>query len=679
MAVDPVCGMYVSEGSRIYSDRDGMRYYFCSEGCKDKFDEPDAESSGLKLKLMVAWPFSTAVMVVDYLIFFPFKNFVLLLLVLPVQFYAGLDFYKGAYAAIKNRMGNMDLLISLGTLTAFFFSIVITFDPGLFPVTYTYFDASAFIITLILTGSYIESITKKRANSSANALLSLLPDKVHLITDGTSRDIPMEGLLPGNIIQVRPGENVPADGTVVDGSSEIDESMLTGESEPVLKKPGSSVTSGTLNINGILSVKVIETGKNSTVNKIYSMIQMASMGRAKIQKISDTFSSYFVPIVLIAATSSALFWYFYLMSLSNPLYAVVSILVFVSVVVIACPCAIGLAAPITLLISSNESSRNGILIKNSSSMDRLSKINTVIFDKTGTITDNSPRIVNFATYSDRELAISLLYSLESGSNHPIALAILDYLKDMKPDNLEIDEYREIPGSGLSGRYMGKTIEARRNGDHISLIMGGRVLISLNVEHDLRTGIEKNIRNLMKNKIRVMIVTGDTQKNTSNIASVLGIKEYYCSIKPEGKAEIVKKEQEKGNYVMFVGDGINDTVAMETADVGVAMSSGSDIARASGDIILLNNDLKNIMSSILIGKYTIKKIKQNIGWAIGYNAALIPVAAGVLVPLLGLGIYYVLPIFAALAMGLSSTTVVLNSMRLGKHMERGIEAWLFWTI
>lgn len=671
MPTDPVCGMYVSEDSKIYSDRDGTRYYFCSQGCKDKFDEPDNESKNLKFKLMVAWPFSIAIMVIDYLFIFPYKNFALLILVLPVQFYVGLDFYKGAYAALKNRMGNMDLLISLGTLTAFFFSLAITFKPYLFPVHYTYYDASAFIITLIMTGSYIESLTKKKANSSANALLSLIPDHVHIINNGNVEDMPVDKMVPGNIIQVRPGENIPADGIVVDGTSEVDESMLTGESNPSLKKAGSAVTAGTLNINGIIVAKVTAAGRNSTVSKIYSLIQMASMGRAKIQKIADIFSSYFVPVVLIAAASSAIFWYFYLRSVSNPLYFIISILVFVSVVVIACPCAIGLAAPITLLISSNESSNKGIVIKNSSSIDRLSKIDTVIFDKTGTITENKPEVVNFNA-SDK-LAISLLYSMESGSNHPIAQAIVEYLKDMHPEKLAIDDFKEIPGTGVSGKYNGKAVEVRNVAGHISLLVNGIEFASLNANHKIRKGVEKDIKTLIKNNINVLIVTGDTEENTAGLARKLGIKEYYCSVKPEGKAKIVMEQQKKGRYVLFAGDGINDTIAMETADVGVAMGSGSDIATATGDIILLNNDLKNIMGSILIGKYTIKKIKQNVGWAIGYNSALIPVAAGILVPLLGLGIYYVLPIFAALAMGLSSTTVVLNSLRLKKHIEIGLNA------
>ncbi|MCL4453609.1 heavy metal translocating P-type ATPase [Ferroplasma sp.] len=672
MAVDPVCGMYVSEDSAIYSDRDGVRYYFCSQGCKDKFDKPDEESGALKTKLFIAWPFSLAVIFIDYLLVFPFKNFVLLILALPVQFYVGLDFYRGAYEAIKDKMGNMDLLITLGTLTAFFFSLTVTVDPHIFPVSYTYYDASVFIITLILTGSYIESLTKKKANSSATTLLSLLPDKVHVLKNGETVDMPIESMVPGDIIQVRPGENIPADGIVVDGSSEVDESMVTGEGEPVLKNKDSAVISGTVNLNGLITISVKETGNNSTVNKIYSMIQMASMGRAKIQKISDIFSSYFVPIVLVAAGSSAIFWYFYLRSLGNPLYSIIAVLVFVSVVVIACPCAIGLAAPITLLISSNASSRDGILIKNSSSMDRLSKIDTVIFDKTGTITDNTLKVTKFSIHGDEHLAVSLLYSIESLSNHPVAVAICSYLKDRNPEKIEIKEFREIPGTGVSGIYNSTGLEAKRSEGHISLFLDGKEMASLEIDHSMRKGIEEDVKNLIRNHIKVMIVTGDTEENTSGIAGKLGITEYYCSMKPDMKADIVKKEQEAGRYVMFVGDGINDTVAMKTADVGVAMASGSDIASATGDIILLNNDLKNILRSIYIGKYTIKKIKQNIGWAIGYNSALIPVAAGVLVPLLGLGIYYVLPIFAALAMGLSSTTVVLNSLRLRTRLSRNID-------
>lgn len=305
-------------------------------------------------------------------------------------------------------------------------------------------------------------------------------------------------------------------------------------------------------------------------------------------------------------------------------------------------------------------------------MDRLSKIDTVIFDKTGTITDNTPKVTEFNTEGDESLAVSLLYSIESLSNHPVAVAIKTYFQKKNPEKLEIRDFAEIPGTGVTGTYTGKQVEVRRAGDHISLLLDGKELASLQIMHSMRKGIEKDVANLKRNKIKVMIVTGDTLGNTVKIADELGITEYYCSMKPNSKADIVKKEQGNGRYVMFVGDGINDTVAMKTADVGVAMASGSDIAGATGDIILLNNDLKNIMRSIYIGKYTIKKIKQNVGWAIGYNSALIPVAAGVLVPLLGLGIYYVLPIFAALAMGLSSTTVVLNSLRLRTRLSRNMD-------
>ncbi|MEM0139185.1 MAG: cation-translocating P-type ATPase [Ferroplasma sp.] len=671
MAVDPVCGMYVSEDTELYSDKDGKRYYFCSKGCKDKFDQPEKQTASFRIKLAVAWSFSIPVLLINYLLIFPLKDFTMFILVLPVQFYSGMEFYSGAYEAIKNRMGNMDLLITLGTLTAFIFSTIITFNSSLFPVKYTYFDASAFIITLILTGSYIESMTKKKANSAANGLLSLLPETVHISHDGIIEDIPADKMVPGSIILVRPGETIPADGDVIGGSSEVDESMITGESLPVTKIIGDHAISGTKNIDGNLYIKVMGAGKDSTVSKIYSMIQMASMGRAKIQRLSDIFSSYFVPVVLAAAASSSLFWYFYLRSVNNPLYAIIAILVFVSVVVVACPCAIGLAAPITLLISSNESSRNGILIKNSSSLDRLSKINMVIFDKTGTLTSGEPEIHEKSLTGNKKFANSLLYSMEINSNHPVARAIIKYLYGKEYDTFKIDNFKEIPGYGVTGLYDGKSVEVRRNLSHISLFFGNEELESLDIIYGIRENTANDIKNLNAHGIMAIIVTGDTEENTINIAKELGIKDYYCNIKPEGKANIVKKEQADGKFVMFVGDGINDTVAMETADVGVAMSSGSDIARESGDIILLNNDLRNVLNMIIIGKYTISKIKQNIGWAIGYNSALIPIAAGVLVPLLGLGIYYVLPIFAALAMGFSSTTVVLNSLRMRGHIHRSM--------
>ncbi len=671
MATDPVCGMYVSEDSNIYSDKDGTRYYFCSQGCKEKFDSPDIEEKSLKYKLIIAWVFSIPLLIIDYLFKFSFKNYLLFVLVLPVQLYSGSSFYKGAYQAVKNKMGNMDLLITLGTLTAFIFSIIITFDSKIFPVKYTYFDASAFIITLILTGSYIESLTKKKANSSANKLLSLLPSKVHLYYGNKIVDTKIDDIKINDKILIRPGENIPVDGKIFSGESEIDESMITGEEIPVLKKTDDNVISGTKNINGEISVIVKNYGANSTVNKIYSMIQMASMGRVKIQRIADIFSSYFVPVVLIAALSSSIFWYFYLRSVNNPLYTVIAILVFVSVVVIACPCAIGLAAPITLLISSNKASENGILIKNSSSIDRLSKIDTVIFDKTGTLTDNNPEITDLELYYDNEYVYSLLYSMEIKSNHPVAYAIINYLKNYKYDILNIENFKEIPGYGVTGYYNDDFIEIKKNNDKISLMVNSKEYASMKISYGLRETVKNSIKKLKKNNINIIIVTGDSKENAEKVADYLDVNTYYYDIKPEGKSEIVKKYQSTGNYVMFVGDGINDTIAMETADVGVAMSSGSDIAKESGDIILLNNDLNNIYNMLIIGKYTISKVKQNIGWAIGYNSALIPVAAGIMVPLLGLGIYDVLPIFAALAMGLSSTTVVLNSLRIKGHIKNAI--------
>ncbi|WP_287950892.1 heavy metal translocating P-type ATPase [Acidiplasma sp.] len=671
MAIDPVCGMYVSEDTDLYLDKDGTRYYFCSTGCLEKFREPEREEKSLKIRLIIAWSFSIPILILNYALVSPYRNYILLLLALPVQFYSGLGFYHGAYGAIKNRSGNMDLLITLGTLTAFIFSLFITFDGNVFPVKYTYYDASVFIITLILTGGYIESLTKRAANSSAHRLLELIPESVHMYSNGNVHDVAYENIKTGDAILIRPGENIAVDGTIIKGTTEVDESMITGEQMPVLKHENDNVYSGTKNINGSIIVKVNAVGPNSTVNKLYSLIQMAAMGRAKIQRIADVFSSYFVPVVISAALGSSIFWFIYLNHDGDPISLIISVLVFVSVIVIACPCAIGLAAPITLLISSNESLENGIIIKNSSSMDRLSHINMVIFDKTGTLTNNSPNVSYMRYYGDKMLVNSMLISIEQASNHPAARAIVNYIKELPHDTYTINDIKEIPGFGIKGAFNGREISVTRDGNFTVLNYNNEKLAEIKIEYKLRDSAKIAVKKLIKNGIDVAIVTGDSKENTVNIAHDLDINKYYYNIKPDQKAEIVKKMQRDGKYVMFVGDGINDTIAMEAADVGVSMSSGSDITKENGDIILLKDDLKNVYNMIIIGRKTIKKVRQNIGWAIGYNSALIPVAAGILVPLFGLSIYFVLPILAALAMGMSSTTVVLNSLRIKKSIRRSI--------
>jgi len=672
MPTDPVCGMFVPDSTDLVYEKDGEKYYFCSTTCLETFKSPEVEISKLRLKIIVAWSLSIPVLLITYLTgYFALKDYLLFALATPVQIYSGRGFYYGAWNSIKQRTSNMDLLVALGTTTAYLFSIAVTFaKPSFIPAGSVYFDASSFIITLILTGTYVETLTKARANSAATKLLSIIPSTVHILReDGTMADEGTEFLKKGDRVVVKPGENMPADGTVSSGSSEVDESMITGEQMPVLKKTGDSVTSGTLNLNGALTVLVEKAGSDSTVRKIYSLIQMAASGRTKVQKAADTFAVWFVPVVLSAAIASSLFWFIYLVYSGSTLSSFVPVLVFVSVVVIACPCAIGLAGPITLLISSNVSFSNGMVIKNPNALDRLSKVSRVILDKTGTLTERNPVVEEVIPLSGFTLEDVMRYSsaLEAFSNHPIGNAINAYAVIHGIEVPDADNVVETAGVGITGTVSGKSIEIIRSeeagGSNVMVKVDGRAAGTIRLNYVLRADAVELVKSLKDAGIKVSMITGDKKEEADRLAEMIGITDVHSDTHPEDKAHIVSEYQKSGDYVLYVGDGINDSIALETADVGMAMGGGSDIAMASGDIILLNDDLMNIRSALIIGNMTIRKIRQNIGWAIGYNSVLIPVAAGILVPLTGLGIYSFLPILSALAMGFSSTSVVLNSLLL----------------
>ncbi|MHB1708373.1 MAG: heavy metal translocating P-type ATPase [Thermoplasmataceae archaeon] len=676
MPTDPVCGMYVPEDSSIFTMVDGEKIYFCSKSCMQEYTSPDEREKSLRYRLAVAWAFSIPILLITYILQFAYRDYVLLLLALPVQLYSGYVFYQGAYMAIKSRSGNMDLLITIGTVTAFVFSLFITIFPKAIISASIYYDASSFIITLILTGNYVENVTKKRANKSASRLVDMIPATSHFISDtGSVEDRKTSEISVGDRILVKPGEMFPCDGKIYEGVTEVDQSILTGEQEPVVKRVGDLVFSGTSNLNGSVRMEVSKTGKNTTVGQIYDMIRKASTGRAKVQKIADRFSAIFIPIVLTVAIVSAIFWLIFLSYIGSPYSIEIAVLSFVSVVVIACPCAIGLAGPITMLVSSSISSENGIVVKNAGSMDRLAKATRVLFDKTGTLTGSEPEIssisVNGSMKEDDLFALSA--ALEVNSNHPVARAIVNEAKRRNLILQECTGIRETPGKGIEGIVDGKKISLERSmersGSAVDILVNGDIMGSIWLEYQLRDGTEEAIKQLQSMGLSVSVLSGDSEGAVKEIARKLGLEDFHSGVFPGKKAEIVKEYQEKGDYVIFVGDGINDTVALETADVGIAMGSGSEIARDSGDLIILSNDLNSIPKAIVIAGKTISKIRQNIFWAIGYNSALIPVAAGILVPAFGLAVYSVLPMLAALAMGFSSTTVVANSILMKGRTEK----------
>ena len=681
MPTDPVCGMFVPEDSDLFLDVDGQRYYFCSKTCLLKYSSPEKESRKLKNRLIVAWSLAIPIIIITYVLPYTvvFRDYLLLGLALPVQFYSGYGFYEGAYHSLKSKSANMDLLVSLGTLTAFAFSVFVTFFPKVIPSSSVYFDASSFIITLILTGNFIENLTKIKANKAASKLIEIIPTTSHIIQEnGEITDKKTSEVKVSDNILVKPGEIIPADGKIYEGKSEIDESMLTGEQEPVVKASGNEVSSGTKNLNGILKINVTRTGRDSTVSQIYELIQRASSGRAKIQRVADVFSSVFVPVVLAAGIASLLFWWLYLSSMGNPISIEIAILAFVSVVVIACPCAIGLAGPITLLIASNISYENGIIIKNSSALDRLSKVTRAVFDKTGTITESDPTVNELLVIgsNSKETVLALAASVESFSNHPVAKAIVKMATENKVKVPEATDIKENPGTGISGSVDGKSVQisrSRHNGvSAVSVSVEGEHIGSFVLSYKIRESAAIAINELKAMGVKVSMITGDSTEEAKRVGGIVGIDDIHAEVLPDQKSEIIKQFQMDGDYVMFTGDGINDSVALETADVGLAMGSGTDIARDSGDIILLNNDLENVVNAKIIGERTIRKIKQNIGWAFGYNTILIPIAAGILVPVFGFSVYSILPMLAALAMGMSSTSVVTNSLLLRGKVTRSLK-------
>ncbi len=681
MPTDPVCGMFVPEDSDLFLEVDGQRYYFCSKTCLLKYSSPEKESRKLKNRLIVAWSLAIPIIIITYVLpnTVVFRDYLLLGLALPVQFYSGYGFYEGAYHSLKSKSANMDLLVSLGTLTAFAFSVFVTFFPKVIPSSSVYFDASSFIITLILTGNFIENLTKIKANKAASKLIEIIPTTSHIIQEnGEITDKKTSEVKVSDNVLVKPGEIIPADGKIYEGKSEIDESMLTGEQEPVVKASGNEVSSGTKNLNGILKINVTRTGRDSTVSQIYELIQRASSGRAKIQRVADVFSSVFVPVVLAASIASLLFWWLYLSSMGNPISIEIAILAFVSVVVIACPCAIGLAGPITLLIASNISYENGIIIKNSSALDRLSKVTRAVFDKTGTITESDPTVNELLVIgsNSKETVLALAASVESFSNHPVAKAIVKMATENKVKVPEATDIKENPGTGISGSVDGKSVQISRSKHNgvsaVSVSVEGEHIGSFVLSYKIRESAAIAINELKAMGVKVSMITGDSTEEAKRVGGIVGIDDIHAEVLPDQKSEIIKQFQMDGDYVMFTGDGINDSVALETADVGLAMGSGTDIARDSGDIILLNNDLENVVNAKIIGERTIRKIKQNIGWAFGYNTILIPIAAGILVPVFGFSVYSILPMLAALAMGMSSTSVVTNSLLLRGKVTRSLK-------
>ena len=696
MAKDPVCGMFVEEkpDSIRHTTMDGKEYFFCTTQCLNEFTAPEKELRKLKRQVAVSIGLTIPITILTYLMLLPKEanSYVLLALATPVQFWAGWRFYKGLWDAIKARTSNMDTLIAIGTSAAYFYSAVVTFLPGFFPFEGVYFETAAIIISLILIGRLLEQRTKEKASHAVRKLLDLQPRMAHLVRDGKEVTVPVEEVQEDELLIVKPGERIPTDGKIIDGSSSIDESAITGESIPIDKSTGSDVIGATINKNGLLKIKATKVGMDTVLSQIISLVEQARTGKAPMQRMADQVAKYFVPAVVIIAVTSGLAWYFL-----GGIGLTFSLLAFVSVIIIACPCALGIATPAALMMGAGKGAENGILFKGGEYLEMARKVKTVVFDKTGTLTKGSPEVTDIVDLSDmgKEELLRLAAVAELGSEHPLGQAVV---RRAKEEGMMVvanpDSFEAVSGHGLRATY----------GDHIILIGNRKIMednqiavtesVDLrmkNLEQEGKTAVlisidrklagiialadtakedaREAIDSLGSMGIEVIMLTGDNERTAQAIASKLGIDKVIAQVLPQQKEQVISKLKSEGKIVAMVGDGINDAPALAKADLGIAIGSGTDVAKETGGIILIKDRLKDVVTALDLGRKTVSKIKQNLFWAFAYNTGLIPIAGGALVPFLGAEVYSWLPFMAAGAMALSSVTVVGNSLLLGRYIPK----------
>ncbi len=616
-----------------------------------------------------------------------------LVLATPVVMWGGWPFFQRGWASIVHRSLNMFTLIALGTGTAYLYSAVATLFPNLFPASFRgshgevaiYFEAAAAITVLVLLGQVLELRARAKTSSAIKALLGLAPKTARVLQDGEEVDIPLEHVHPGDRIRVRPGEKVPVDGMLLEGASAVDESMITGEPIPAAKVVGSRVTGGTVNGTGTFVMKAERVGSETVLAQIVRMVAEAQRSRAPIQRLADVVASYFVPIVLLVAAVSFIVW-----SLVGPeprmAYALVNA---VAVLIIACPCALGLATPMSIMVGTGRGATAGVLIKNAEALEILEKVDTLVVDKTGTLTEGKPRLTSIVTAGmGEEELLRFAASLERGSEHPLAAAILSGAKDKGIELSEVQHFRSITGKGIIGTVNGHSAalgtrtlleeecgkapaelrdlvdeadRLRRDGQTVMFVaVDAKPVGLIGVADPIKSSTAEAIEMLHQDGVRLVMVTGDNRLTAEAVAKKLGIDEVMAEVLPQEKGQVVKRLQAQAHRVAMAGDGINDAPALAQADVGIAMGTGTDVAIESAGVTLVKGDLRAIARARRLSRATMRNIKQNLFFAFVYNALGVPVAAGVLYPALGV---LLSPIFAAAAMTFSSVSVISNALRL----------------
>ena len=672
-----------------------------AEKMEDVTTAAQREISALRQRLILAAVIGASIMALMWTPSFIGKPYLLWALATPVQFWAGLRFYRGMWGALKHRTADMNTLIAVGTSAAYFYSVVAVLFPGLFTASgleaNLYFDTSAMIVALILLGRFLEARAKGQTSEAIKTLIGLRPKTALVVRDGKEVDIPVDDVQVGDLILVRPGERVPVDGIVRQGYSSIDESMITGESIPVEKNVGDPVIGATINKTGSFQFEATKVGKDTTLSQIVRMVEEAQGSKAPIQRLADVIASYFVPVVIGIALVTFIIWYFIGLTPSLTF----AFLNFIAVLIIACPCALGLATPTAIMVGTGKGAEYGVLIRSAEALERAHKINTVLLDKTGTLTRGEPEVTDIiaAPATSQEEVLRLAASAERGSEHPLGEAIVKAAQEKNLELASSTEFNALPGQGVEALVQGKKlylgnlrlmedrglslnglgVEAERLRETGKTVMflstDGEVAGIIAMADTLKPNAKESLEQLHKMGIELVMLTGDNQRTADAIAREVGIDRTLAEVLPEHKAQEVKKLQDEGKVVAMVGDGINDAPALAQADVGIAIGTGTDVAMETGDITLIRGDLSGMVTAISLSKRTMRTIKQNLFWAFAYNTALIPVAAGALYLVFGqtgtpAGLRFILgefgflnPILAAAAMATSSITVVTNSLRL----------------
>lgn len=674
--------MHVDEGTHaLKTTVRGTTYYFCSDSCIQTFIKPELEYRRLKYLTVLSFGLGVPAFIFSFFPILPILpiNVWLFLIVTPVQFIAGFRFYKGTYHALRARSANMDSLIAIGTSAAWGYSTLATFIPSVFGLI-VYFDTSALIIALITLGKLLEYGVRGRATDAVRKLLDLQPPDAVIIRSGKELSIPIEQVQVGDIAIVKPGEKIPVDGVVVEGRSSVDEKMITGESIPVEKGINDTVIGATINKTGLLQLRASKVGADTTLSQIVRLVEEAQTAKAPIEKLADTVSSYFVPIVIVVALSSFIGWYFVLGREFTLAFTS-----FIAVLIIACPCALGLATPAAIVVGTGKGAENGILIKGGEYLEKAHKIQSIVLDKTGTITRGEPSVTDVIAIGDlsEDEVLRIAASVEKGSEHPLGEAMVRRATEKGLLISKVEEFEAISGhgvksilkvgrvlignqklmeaNGIDASSLRGTIESLQDDGKTVMIeaLNGNISGIIAVADVIKDSSKDAVNEMKRAGLEVIMLTGDNARTADAVARIVGIDNVIANVIPSEKASVVKRLQQEGKIVAMVGDGINDAPALAQAEIGIAIGSGTDVAVETAGIVLIKDDLRDVPTAIKLSKSTMSKIRQNLFWAFAYNVGLIPIAA--------LGLLH--PILAAGAMALSSVTVLSNSLLLKRFKAK----------